>query len=487
MDLLDVFSSKEVVFGMDAKAIEGLGPRLRAFLGEYADCFGRHEPADHLRTYVRGQLSDLPRKSVEPIALQFQTRPRTLQQFLSHAKWDEERMRQRMQEQVSALYSSPRAVGIIDETSYVKKGDQTPAVQRQHCGAVGKRDNCVVTVHLAYAADRGLRVLLDGELFLPESWSADRERCRRAGIPDRMVYRPKWKIALELLDRALGNGVRFPYLTADEGYGRIPEFHQDLDRRGLAYVLEVPCNFYGWCKRPQPLHKQHHPGRGRELKAKSPRPSRVDDLAAHSPSFIQQAWKDYYIKDSAKGPVIWQAKSAVFYYSREGMPSRPQLLIVARNALDPSEMKYFVSNAPLNTPAEQLLAVGFNRYAVERCFEDDKSEVGMDHFEVRNYLSLKRHLIISALSLLFLTQVHREDGGEKSGADGLSGADGGQCDDLLVAHERAEAAALSAAGGRQHCLYPAAECRGSQEPPEADAAPAACDRDQDLLLTALSA
>ena len=181
---------------MDAKAIEGLEARLRAFLSEYSDCFGRHEPADHLRRYVRGQLSDLPRKSVEPIALQFGTRPRTLQQFLSHAKWDEDRMRQRMQEQVSARYSSPWAVGIIDETSYVKKGEQTPAVQRQHCGAVGKKENCVVTVHLAYAAQQGLRVLLDGELFLPEGWSADRERCRKAGIPDSMVYRPKWKIAL---------------------------------------------------------------------------------------------------------------------------------------------------------------------------------------------------------------------------------------------------------------------------------------------------
>jgi SRSO17 transposase len=472
---------------MDAKAIEGLEARLRAFLSEYSDCFGRHEPADHLRRYVRGQLSDLPRKSVEPIALQFGTRPRTLQQFLSHAKWDEDRMRQRMQEQVSARYSSPWAVGIIDETSYVKKGEQTPAVQRQHCGAVGKKENCVVTVHLAYAAQQGLRVLLDGELFLPEGWSADRERCRKAGIPDSMVYRPKWKIALELLERAVGNGVGFAWLTADEGYGRIPEFHQELDRRGQPYVVEVPRNFYGWCQRPEPLHKEHHPGSGRKLKVKSLPPSRVDDLVAHSPRFIHQAWKDYYIKDGTKGPIIWQAKNAVFYYSSQGMPSRPHLLIVARNALDKSEVKYFVSNAALNTPEEQLLAVGFRRYAVERCFEDDKSEVGMDHFEVRNYLSLKRHLIISALSLLFLSQVHREDRGEKCGTDGLSGADGRQCDDLLAAHERAEATGLLGNRSHQDCLCPAAERPGPQEPPQADASPAASDRDQNLLLTSLSA
>lgn len=472
---------------MDAKAIERLGPRLGDFLEQFDDCFGRHEPADHLRTYVRGQLSNLPRKSVEPIALAFGTPPRTLQQFLSNAKWDEDLMRQRMQEGVSARYSSPRAVGIFDETSYVKKGNKTPGVQRQHCGAVGKKENCVTSVHLAYAAEQGLRVLLDGEPFLPESWSADRERCREAGIPDDVVYRPKWKIALELLDRAVSNGVRFPFVTADEGYGRIPEFHQELDRRGQAYVLEVPCNFYGWCRRPEPLHKEHHPGNRRKLKVKNLPSSRVDDLVAHSPRFIYQDWQTYHIKDSTKGPIVWEAKSAIFYYSSEGMPSRPHLLMVARNALDPSEVKYFVSNAPLNTPETQLLAVGFRRYAVERCFEDDKSEVGMDHFEVRNYPSLKRHLIISALSLMFLSEVHREDRGEKCGVDGLPGADRRQRDDLLAAHEWSEATGLPAAGGRPHRLHPAAERPGSQEPPEADASPAARDRDQNLLLTPLPA
>ena len=224
---------------MDAKAIEGLQPRLGKFLGEFDDCFGRREPSEHLRTYVQGQLSNLPRKSIEPIALHFGTPPRTLQQFLSLANWDEDRMRQRMQEEVANRYSDPDAVGIIDETSYPKKGDKTPGVKRQHCGAVGKRDNCTVTVHLAYAAPRGLRVLLDGELFLPEDWSEDRERCREAGIPDDMIYRPKWKIALELRDRAAANGVQFPWLTFDEGYGRIPEFHQELDRRGQRYVAVV--------------------------------------------------------------------------------------------------------------------------------------------------------------------------------------------------------------------------------------------------------
>lgn len=472
---------------MDAKAIEGLQPRLGKFLGEFDDCFGRREPSEHLRTYVQGQLSNLPRKSIEPIALHFGTPPRTLQQFLSLANWDEDRMRQRMQEEVANRYSDPDAVGIIDETSYPKKGDKTPGVKRQHCGAVGKRDNCTVTVHLAYAAPRGLRVLLDGELFLPEDWSEDRERCREAGIPDDMIYRPKWKIALELRDRAAANGVQFPWLTFDEGYGRIPEFHQELDRRGQRYVAEVPCNFYGWCRRPEPLHKDHHPGCGRKLKVKNLPASRVDNLAAHSSAFTSQPWKDFYIKDSDKGPIVWQAKFAVFYISCEGMPSRPHLLIVARNALDHNEVKYFVANAPLNTRQEELLRVAFSRYAIERCFEDDKSEVGLDHFEVRNYLSLKRHLIVSALSLLFLAEVHQADRGEKSGTDCLPGTLCGQRDDLLAAHERQETPQVSAESGRHHPLYATEERRRPQEPPQSDPPEVAPDRHQAFLLTPLSA
>jgi SRSO17 transposase len=472
---------------MDANTIEGLGRRLSLFLGEFDDCFGRREPAEHLRTYVQGQLSHLPRKSIEPIALHFGTPPRTLQQFLSLAHWDEDRMRQRIQEHVANRYSDPQSVAIIDESSYLKKGKRTPGVKRQHCGAVGKTDNCAVSVHLAYASPQDLRVLLDGELFLPEDWSQDRERCREAGIPDDMVYRPKWKIALELRDRAVANGVPLPWLTFDEGYGRIPEFHQELDRRGQRYVAEVPCNFYGWCKRPQPLCKDHHPGSGSQLKVKNPPASRVDDLAAHSPAFTSQPWKDFYIKDSDKGPIVWQAKSAVFYISCAGLPSRAHLLIVARNALDHHEVKSFLSNAPLNTPLKELLRVGFARYAIERCFEDDKGEVGMDHFEVRNYLSLKRHLILSALSLLFLAEIHREDRGEKSGVDGLPGELRSQRDDLRTADERQETPAVPAEPGPDHRLYATQECRRPQEPPQSDPPKAAPHRYQDLLPTPLSA
>ena len=158
-------------------------------------------------------MSSLQDKSVEPIALKAGVAPRTLQEFLSQLKWDQDKLRDRLQDIVRTEHAGRHAIGIFDETSYVKKGDKTPGVKRQWCGAVGKEENCMVTVHLGYACGE-FHCLLDGELFLPEDWSADRQRCREAGIPEAITYRPKWQIALELLDRAV-RGPRHPLRVAD--------------------------------------------------------------------------------------------------------------------------------------------------------------------------------------------------------------------------------------------------------------------------------
>jgi SRSO17 transposase len=201
---------------MDIPHIRKLKPKLRRFLKRFDDCFPRTDTRAHLPVYVSGQLSDIPEKSVEPIALHAGVPPRTLQEFLSQHCWDHDLLRDRLQHIVRDEHAGPHPIGIFDETSDVKKGDKTPGVQRQYCGAVGKKENCVVTVPLGYARD-GFPCLLDGELYLPESWSQDRERCREAGIPDDMMYRPKWKIALGLYDRAVQNGLHFDWLTFDEG------------------------------------------------------------------------------------------------------------------------------------------------------------------------------------------------------------------------------------------------------------------------------
>lgn len=409
---------------MDAKQIKQLKPMLNKYLRQFDDCFGRIEPAERLKAYVTGQLSDLQRKSIEPMADAAGLPPRNLQQFLSLHKWDETHMLNTLQQIVASEHRHPYSVGIFDETGHGKKGDKTPGVQRQWCGNTGKKDNCVVTVHLNYTAGN-FHCLLDGELFLPESWADDPLRCKAAGIPEQMIHRPKWQIAFELWEHAVANGIRLEWVGADEGYGKVPEFLFHLDGRGQRYVVEVPAIFTGWLVKPELLHKEHHYNRmGRKrhfprLKAKSPSASSVKQLLLHSPVLRKIRWEKFHIKDTTKGPMVWEAKAVRFYLKRDGLPTRAHWLIVARNVENPEEVKYFVSNAPDGTPLEVLLHVGFSRWHVERCFEDEKSELGLSHFEVRNYKSLRRHLIITAVSHLFLAKVHQKWRGEKTKSDGL--------------------------------------------------------------------
>src|ERR1700730_6995389 len=299
---------------MDAQKIRQLGPKLDRFLKRFDDCFERKDTRAHLGGYVRGQLSDLPEKSVEPIALNAEVAPRTLQEFLSQLKWDEDRMRDRLQQIVMAEQVGPNIVGIIDETSDPKKGDKTPGVQKQWCGRLGKTENCMVTVHLGFAQE-DFHCLLEGELFLPESWDQDRDRCREAGIPDHVVYRPKWRIALELYDRAVTNGVHFDWLTFDEGYGGKPEFLRELSARQQSYVAEVPRSSTGWLKPPRvvtrPYH-HHRRGRGRSCPrlASGRRPARRVDELLNDPAPRDQPWQRWRVKDGDKGPQVWECKHA---------------------------------------------------------------------------------------------------------------------------------------------------------------------------------
>ena len=298
---------------MDAAEIRRLKPKLLKYLQEYGDCFGRSDTRGHLATYVVGQLSKLDRKSVEPIALAAGVPPRTLQQFLNSLEWDQEQLIDTLQWRVARDHTSDRSIGLVDETSCPKKGDKTPGVQRQWCGATGKQDNCVTTVHLGYAVD-DFHCLLDSELFLPESWSEDRPRCRAAHIPDEMTYRPKWQIALELLDRARANGVSFRYLTFDEGYGGKPEFLRQLAARGQAYVAEVPRTFTGWLSAPYVTdrpYRRRGRGRGRavpRLGAGSAAAQSVEHHLNWTPDLKDQAWTRFRIKDTQKGPMVWEAK-----------------------------------------------------------------------------------------------------------------------------------------------------------------------------------
>jgi SRSO17 transposase len=464
---------------MDSNQIRQLGPKLTQYLDSFAGCFGRKDTRAHLGVYVRGQLSDLPQKSVEPIALEAGVAPRTLQEFLSQLVWDEDRVRGRLQGLVVAEHQGPHTIGLFDETSDVKKGDKTPGVQKQWCGRLGKTENCIVTVHLGFA--RGdFHCLLDGDLYLPESWDADRARCRAAGIPDTVVYRPKWKIALELYDRAVANGLRFDWLTFDEGYGGKPELLRELATRQQRYVAEVPRSFTGWLDPPRvvtrPYHKNRR-GRGRKVPrlARGSRPARRVDARLEDPRLRDQPWQRFRVKDGAKGPMVWECKHVMLtVQGADGLPGETLHLLVARNVLDPDEVKFFVSNAAPGTAVGTLLLVAFSRWRVERCFEDDKSEIGLDQYEGRRYLGLKRHLLLSAVSFLFLARVRQDWRGEKPGVDGLPTAHGdGGCGPFLVAlRPRSRGEIAGKDGGEDH-PGTTTQRPGSQEPREANPSTAA--------------
>lgn len=405
---------------MTDEQVAALGPAFTEYLGGFRSCFLTKNTFAHLGTYCRGLISDLPRKSVEPMALAAGAAVRTLQEFLTHHVWDHDGLLARLQRRIVEKHlpapgqkaaDELGVIGLIDETSVPKKGDKTPGVQRQYCGALGKVDNCIVTVHLAVRYGTFL-ALLDSDLYLPEkSWDLDRKRCKAAHIPEDIAYRPKWVIALEQLDRALANGVRLDWLTFDEGYGSKPEFLFLLDERGQHYVAEVPKSFMCWPTRPKYQSLQA------PFAAK-----RADNAAAWGKPFRDQEWQTVQLDRQTLPAQTWKVKAAQVYLQRDGRPTdRTYWLIVARN-VETGEVKYFVSNAPPHTKLLTLLKVAFCRWGVEHAFRLAKSEIGFGHFEGRSWKGLLRHMILCQAVMLFVAEQTGRLRGEKPGPD--DGADG---------------------------------------------------------------
>lgn len=393
---------------MTPKLMMALGTAFAAYLRIFEDCIAYQPTAEHLHSYCRGLLSSLPRKSIEPIALACGTAVRTLQEFLRDHVWAHFGMRDRLQQRLTEQPTLSAAdelgtIGVIDETSVAKKGTKTPGVHRQYCGSRGKLENCIVTVHLGIV--RGLfKTLIDAALFLPKVWSEDRERCRQAKIPDDVVYRPKWRIALEQLSRASANGLSFNWLTFDEYYGGKPAFLEELDEKpGMYYVGEIPRNFRCLATRP----------RGKKPK-KGWKGKRADNLVRFSSAWNQCDWHGVSLARLTLDKQEWEVRAGQVYLVRRGaLSKRTYWLIVARN-LATGEVKYFLSNAPANTPVETLLRVAFTRWNVEHAFRVAKSEIGFGHFEGRSYVALMRHMILCLIVMGFVAEHTDQLRGEKS-------------------------------------------------------------------------
>lgn len=404
---------------MTLPELKRIGRELSVFLAMFAGCFASLLGRRLLRIYVQGQLSDLKNKNCEAIALKFHQAPRTLQRFLESIKWNEEQVRDRCQQIVCRDHADAEAIGTVDESGIAKSGSHTAAASRQYNGNRGKIENCTVGVHVGYSTP-GFRTILDSRLYLPEDWADDVERRRRNYIPDDIKFQTKPQIALDMIDRVLGNGIRVAAWTFDELYGRDSKFLDALDQRGQAFVAEIPSDARVWTRKPKVIRRPPaKAGKGRPKKtphpAHKPPACEVRNLIRYSAMFLEQSWQRYRIKDTESGPEVWEVKwHRVWRKTERKLPSKQQTLIVARNVRT-EEIKYFMSNRVVGRSGVNLrwlLRVAFSRWSIESCFRLAKEELGMDHFQVRGWRCIHRHYYLTALSFLFCSRIRKRLDGD---------------------------------------------------------------------------
>jgi SRSO17 transposase len=414
---------------MTEQEIADLGPAFAGYLRRFRDCFPQKRVAAHFDTFCRGLLSDMPRKSVEPIALESGTAVRTLQEFLAATKWDHERVRDRLQRRVAGVLADLAdddlgTVGVIGETSCQKWGDQTPGVQRQYLGCVGKIDNGIVTVHVGVAKGT-FQALLDAELYVPEAWAEDRKRCRSAGIPDEIGYRAKWRIALDQLVRLSGNGVSFDWLTFDEWYGgKVPFLWVNFTVRRSA--------------------------EGAALRADEFQPARNTGN-----------WERFRIERKTRPKQVWRARGTRVW-AAEGWHQ----LVTAINEAT-GEVKFFVTNA-VEESLSRVLRVAFRRATIEHAFRLAKQEAGLMHYEGRHHVGLVRHLVMALVVLGLVAEQTQRLRGEKPWGDGgasVPGIEPALWPDVEPSPRRAGAKTLE----RSDRLSSATQRPGGQVPQEAAA------------------
>jgi len=384
---------------MTEQEITALGPAFLAYLRRFRGCLGQDRTAGHFDTYCRGLLSDLPRKTVEPIAPEAGTAVRTLQEFLVTARWNHDQARDTLQRHLAGVLGGLPAdplgtVGVVDETSCRKWGGHTPGVQRQYLGCVGKIGNGIVTVHLGVAKGT-FRALLDADLYLPKSWAEDRPRCRAAGIPDDVRHRAKWRLAVDQWVRLAGNGVSFDWLVLDGGYGSKVPFLRFLSLVGQRFVAEVPVNFTVRDRVDGPARRADH------------RLTPADATAGRRHRLAHRTVRASF----------WRATTAAVWVA--GREHTPVVAIDEATA----EVKYFLTNAT-DAALSRLLAVASRRWVVEHAFRLGKQEAGLMHYEGRDYTGLLRHLTLALVVLGFVATHTERLRGEKPPGDGRAGVPG---------------------------------------------------------------
>jgi SRSO17 transposase len=352
------------------KQVHGWAAELEALCERLRPRFGRIEVRRRASGFLQGLLSAAERKNGWQLAEQAgDTTPDGMQRLLNHARWDADQVRDDLRAYVVEHLGDPGGVLVVDETGFLKKGTKSAGVKRQYSGTAGRIENCQLGVFLAYASPRG-HALVDRELYLPESWTADRPRCREAGIPDNVAFHTKPQLARGML--ALDAGVPTAWVTADEVYGQDGRLRRWLEERDVAHVLAVNCN--------------------QSLVSGLFCFERADHLAARIPV---GAWRHYSAGQGAKGERIYAWARVAIRPPRE--PGRGHGLR-GRRSLTDGELAYYVCYGPAQVSLAELVAVAGVRWTVECGFQQGKGQTGLDHYQVRRYQAWYRHVTLSMLA-----------------------------------------------------------------------------------------
>jgi len=394
-------------FSLDRGDVEGFMDELHGFHDQFRDCFMRSEPREHFWLYMAGQFSPLERKSIEPIALRVEDgNVRAMQRFVSDVVWDEPLMLKQYHTLVDEDMGDPEGILIFDESGFAKKGDDSVGVARQYCGSTGKVDNCQVGVFAAYASRHGY-AFLDKRLYVPKKWFEDshRPRRRKCKMPSDLVFKTKPQLAAEMYRELRTEGViPFKYVVADSIYGANPDFIGAIEEKvGTTYFVSMPSDTLCWLQRPSTEETSVRGKGGSKVKqVVSEREKKPVDFATLAGGINSFFWYRRKVSEGTKGPIEYEFTKRRITLCKEGLPYKTVWLIIKRTLGANREYSYYISNALLSTRLRLFVWLSGVRWAVEQCFEEAKSELGMDHYEVRKYPGWNHHMLTCMLAHFFL-------------------------------------------------------------------------------------
>ena len=391
---------------MDAAEFQRVYEAFEEFHSCFAPAFGRKQRREHGRHYLQALLvQSVERRNAENLSESVGVSARSLQRFLTDSRWDDDAVIGRLQEYLAPRLEHSEAVWVLDGSDFPKQGRKSAGVARQYCGRLGKVANCQAGMFLAYVSPLG-RALVDKRLYLPESWTSDDARCAAAGVPaDRRQYRSKTELALEILERALERGhLKAGWVAGDDAFGMSPPFRDGLAALGMRYVLDVPGNFTFWPVDPE-WTRPAYQGFGRPRKPRL-RSGQRRTLAERGAELPEDAWREITVAEGSQGPRTYMFSAQRVRPTSRRRPGEIHWAIWRRN-LDGSEPRYYLSNAPGDTPLETLAYVGGSRWRIETEFETEKSDVGLDEYETRTWAGWHHHIALCLVAGAFLLSLQQ--------------------------------------------------------------------------------